>query len=74
MVTIVLTRFFILLGTRFTSTQAKRIYTFVGVGSVAGAIGSDVKPRRISFMKVERVALRPVAPRRAEQLMARSTS
>ena len=40
-VTIVLTRFFVLLGTRFTVTQAKRLYTFIGAGSVAGAIAGS---------------------------------
>lgn len=40
-VTVVLTRFFILLGTRFTVTQAKRLYTFIGAGTVAGAIAGS---------------------------------
>ncbi|MFT6399009.1 MAG: HEAT repeat protein [Bradymonadia bacterium] len=42
-VTVSLARFFLLIGSRYTATQAKRIYAVVGAGSVVGAIvGSGV--------------------------------
>ncbi len=43
MATVVLTRLWLVLGGRFTVTQAKRVYAFIGAGSVLGAIvGSGV--------------------------------
>ena len=40
-VTVALARVFILLGERFTVTQAKRLYATIGAGSVVGAIGGS---------------------------------
>ncbi len=40
-VTVGLTRFFMLLGERFTVSQAKRLYSLIGAGSVLGAIAGS---------------------------------
>ncbi len=40
-VTVGLTRFFILLGGRFSQSQAKRLYSVIGAGSVLGAIAGS---------------------------------
>ncbi|MFT4706033.1 MAG: AAA family ATP:ADP antiporter [Bradymonadia bacterium] len=40
-VTVALARFFLLLGARYTTSQAKRIYAVVGAGSVTGAIAGS---------------------------------
>jgi ATP:ADP antiporter, AAA family len=40
-VTVALIRFFLLLGQRFTVTQAKRLYALIGAGSVAGALAGS---------------------------------
>ncbi|MBW2460749.1 MAG: hypothetical protein JRH11_03820 [Deltaproteobacteria bacterium] len=40
-VTVALTQIFILLGERFTASQAKRLYSVIGTGSVLGAIAGS---------------------------------
>ncbi|MFT6398719.1 MAG: AAA family ATP:ADP antiporter [Bradymonadia bacterium] len=40
-VTVALSRLFLLLGSRFTASQAKRVYAVIGAGSVVGAISGS---------------------------------
>lgn len=56
--TIVLGHFWDLVGGRFTITQAKRLYGFIGAGSVLGAIaGSGSASLLARFMPAERLVL-----------------
>ena len=49
-VTVSLSRFFVLLGARFTATQAKRVYAVVGSGSVIGAIAGSALASRLATL------------------------
>ena len=56
--TLLLVHFWELVGARFTITQAKRLYGFVGAGGVAGAIaGSGAASLLSRFMGPERLVL-----------------
>ena len=49
-VTVSLSRLFVLLGARFTATQAKRVYAVVGSGSVIGAIAGSAVASQLATL------------------------
>lgn len=57
-VTVALSRLFLLLGARFTASQAKRVYAVVGAGSVIGAIvGSGIASRLANVLPTSSLLL-----------------
>jgi len=86
MVTLLVGYFYVHLGDRFTVTQAKRLYAFIGAGSVAGAIAGNaiaavlapmVPPRMlltVAALVLAASAVGPMMLRRAPDTSAKASA